>query len=105
MNCLPIKDILRYHNTDSYALHPSTTRKQIFENLCVTRPDPSGVPLIKVKTIISRTYTYFFYPDTRTIYFITDQCLSVLKSTEDQYLYMYAGYRAVLAEITLCPLR
>jgi len=33
MNCRPIKDILRYHKIDIYALHtPTTRKKQVFEH-------------------------------------------------------------------------
>ena len=56
MNCQPIKDILRYHKIDCYALHTST-RPQQEKNLfkCVTRPDLSGVPLSYACTKIEHT--------------------------------------------------
>jgi len=50
MNCQPIKDILRNHKIDCYALHTSTTRKNNFRNISflvcyTTRPQWSPFKL------------------------------------------------------------
>ena len=48
----PIKDILRYHKINCYAIYKATTRKYRFSEKklfkCVTPPDLSGVPLIYI---------------------------------------------------------
>ena len=59
MNCQPIKDILRYHKIDCYALHTSTTRKNRFSKknllMCVTQPDLSGDPVRFEYTVLKET--------------------------------------------------
>ena len=47
INCQPIKDILRYHKIDCYAIHTSATRKNSRFSKCVTQPGPVFIKKVK----------------------------------------------------------